>query len=381
MVRQILVTGATGALGPPLIAELLRGDCAERIGLLIRPGACGVAERFQALVRPLEVEGLAARRLFAVAGELCGGWDGGEGLARETEVIVHAAADTRFRAPRLPQEETNVQGTYRVLEWARHCPRLSHVVLASTTCVAGTRTGEVAEAFAPEPPGFVNHYERTKWQAEQLASAADVPVRVVRLSTAVGRERDGAVGRMGALHHALHWLYRGLVPMVPGAASARVDLITTDAAAVFLARAAKLPFRGTEVFQVAAGSRAATLGELVEFLAGVFRETHEGWRRSQIARPMIVDGDTFAAFRRSVERSRDLLLGRVMESVDAFLPALLYPKTYHTQHAEGFWGGPLPLPDWRQTVRRAVEFCLRTNWGPPPRADDHHDRQQTARPA
>jgi nucleoside-diphosphate-sugar epimerase len=372
MWRQILVTGATGALGVPLVSELLRQESAERIGLLIRPTVHDGEERFQRLVRHLNTARVRTRPLFCVPGDLFGDWSVDKALRRDTEVILHAAADTRFRAPDRVLERTNVEGTRRVLEWARECPRLSHVVLVSTTCVAGKRARVIPEDSAPEPPEFVNAYEETKWQAERLALDAEVPVHVVRLSTCVGSRQDGEIERPGAFHHSLRWLYHGLIPMIPGSSSSRVDLIPTDAAAAFLALAVQRPPSCVAIHHVAAGSRAAGLEELLEFLAGTFRDTHSGWRRGQIARPVIADASTFAAFQRSVTRSRDLLLGQVMESMDAFLPALLYPKTYETTRAERFWGGPLPLPDWREMLCRVLQFCLRTDWGRSLRGENHH---------
>jgi nucleoside-diphosphate-sugar epimerase len=363
MWRQILVTGATGVLGIPLVRELLRQGCAERIGLLIRPAARGAEERFRDLVGRLDGMGAATRPLFLVEGDLLGSWDREEMCRRDTEVVLHAAADTRFRADDRKQELVNVQGTRRALEWARGCPRLSHAILVSTTCVAGARTGTVAETSAPQPQEFINPYERSKWQAERLATDAGLPIHVVRLSTCVGSRWDGEFAAPGAFHHSLRWLYHGFVPMMPGSRSTRVDFIPTDIAVAFLVQAALQPPVGVEIHHVAAGSRAVGLEDLIEFLVATFRETHAGWRRGQIPRPVLTDAATFAAFRRSVTSSRDALLGQVMESMDAFLPALLYPKIYETKHAERFWGGRLPVPDWRETIERVVRFCLTIDWG------------------
>jgi len=354
------------------LGELLRHGGAARVGLLIRPGRLSVDQRFQRLVGSLEAEGHETERLFPVAGDLSERW-APDGPPRPVfEVIVHAAADTRFRAPHDAQDAINVEGTRRVIQWARNCPRLSHVVLVSTTCVAGSRSGSIAERSTAEPPEFINHYEKTKWQAERLALESGLPVHVVRLSTCIGSGRDGSVARPGAVHHSLRWLYRGLVPMIPGAPRAQVDLIPTETAVGFVARAALLPPRAASIYHVAAGVRSIPLGDLVDFLVEMFRETHAGWRRGQIARPLLVDRATFDSFRSSVERSRDILLGQVMEAVDAFLPALLYPKTFETEQAEQFWGGPLPLPEWRPTLRRVVQHCLQINWALVPKAEYHH---------
>src|SRR4051794_10055994 len=76
MHRHILLTGATGALGPALAAELARGGAAERIAVLMRGEPAEVGERFarwrkavESLLLPEEVG--HADRLYPVAGDVC----------------------------------------------------------------------------------------------------------------------------------------------------------------------------------------------------------------------------------------------------------------------------------------------------------------------
>jgi thioester reductase-like protein len=45
-----------------------------------------------------------------------------ESIASEVEVIVHGAASTAFRAPIEDLRRTNVEGTSRMLEFAKTCP-------------------------------------------------------------------------------------------------------------------------------------------------------------------------------------------------------------------------------------------------------------------
>src|SRR5262249_9575734 len=118
MWRQILVTGATGALGAPLVAALLRARSAERIGVLIRDGAATAEDRFCRLVASLEELRLPVRRLFLLAGDLSDVGRLGAALCHDTEVIVHAAADTNFRSPPALQDRVNVAGTQDVIDWA-----------------------------------------------------------------------------------------------------------------------------------------------------------------------------------------------------------------------------------------------------------------------
>ena len=174
--ETIFITGASGAIGPQLLAALARELPAARFAVLLRPQTEG-GERISRLRRRVaelcQLDGAAAcdlhERLVPVAGDIrqpAGGMTRALAarLAAETTAIVHAAADTRFRADEAKQWVTNVEGTRNVLNWGRNCNSLRRFVLVSTTCVAGIRTGEIPEEPIDTRPAFVNHYEHTKWE-------------------------------------------------------------------------------------------------------------------------------------------------------------------------------------------------------------------------
>lgn len=374
MRRTILITGASGALGPPLLAELLQSDGTDRVIVLLRPGPRRDrrVQELRAAVAQMAAEAGHQRawrpdRLVCVAGDI-GRCDLGlgrgesDGLANEVHLLIHAAANTKFSMPAGELHNVNVEGTRHVLAFASRCRHLEQFLLVSTTCVAGTRTGIIPERLEDEPGAFVNAYERTKWEAERLAAQADLPVRIVRLSTCIGGERTGYVHRFGAIHQSLRWLVRGLVPMVPGVAGSRVDLIATDVAVRWIARAAEHTVNELDVCQVAAGQQAIPLHDLVECAVAHLRDTRPGWTSGQIEAPVIVDAATFRLFERSVAHSGDVLFARVLEAAGSFFPALLYPKVYQTVRAETLWGGPLPLSDWRSTVRHVIDFGCSRQW-------------------
>jgi thioester reductase-like protein len=106
----------------------------------------------------------------------------------------------------------------------------------SAPLVAEARTGAIAERVEDEPGEFVNLYERTKWEAERLTVPAGLPVRIARLSPCIGSERTGYVHRFEAILQSIDWLARGLAPMLPAVDGSRLDLITTDVAARWIAR-------------------------------------------------------------------------------------------------------------------------------------------------
>lgn len=377
MGRVVFVTGASGALGPHLLTELLLDEQNEKVLALIRPGPTRAA-RFQALCATVlqlaQCEGshhLSIReRLYAVGGDvrcadLALGSDDRHRLELEVDTVVHAAALTRFTARRAELWNVNVDGTARVVEFARRCRRLRAVLLVSTTCVAGTRTGTIPERLDTSQDPFINDYEWSKSVAEQLVAASGVPARIARLSTCVGAQRTGFVHRFGAIHQSIRWLAQGLVPMIPAVDGSRVDLIATDVAARWLARAVACPPDGLDVCHVAAGASAIPVADLVHTAVAHLRQTTSGWSGGQIESPLIVDTPTFKAFERCIRESGDVLFGRVLDSALSFFPALLYPKVYDTARAESLWGGPLPLSDWRSTLRAVIDFGTSCNWRVP----------------
>ncbi|HYE17217.1 MAG TPA: SDR family oxidoreductase [Tepidisphaeraceae bacterium] len=374
---RIMLTGATGALGPQLAAELLASGGVARVDVLVRSTpAASAAERFAhwvARVASIRASGESAvdtARLFLVEGDV---GEAGLGLApddrrslsRETDVVLHAAADTRFRGPAETQWGVNVEGTRHALEFAAGCPRLAKFVLVSTVCVAGAATGRVTETSADEPPAFINYYEQTKWTAERLALNSGLPVQSARVSIVMGSHATGEVHRMGALHHVLRWYGRGLIPRVPGTAQTTVDLISTETAARFLAKAATDPRTEQAIWHVAAGDRATPLGDLMELTAEHFGTGRRAPRLPVRAAvpgspadppPGIVDASAFDRIRRAVAGKGDRVMAQLMESIDSFLPGLLYPRVFDTTRAEAFWGGPLPLEPWQQTLGRVIAF-------------------------
>jgi nucleoside-diphosphate-sugar epimerase len=373
MSGAVLVTGASGALGPHLVAELLRRDGPPRVFVLLRSGRRGRTDRVRAL--RASIDALTADnerppsfdRLIPITGDILHAdldLDGSDRdrVLTDVDVVIHAAAQTRFTAPAADLNESNVQGTRHVLDLARRCLHLEQFLLVSTTCVAGTATGSIAERLEDESPEFVNAYERTKSEAERLAAAAQLPLRIARLSTCVGGERTGYVHRFGAIHQLLYWLTRGLLPVVPATEGARIDLIATDVGARWLARAAAQAVDGLEVCHVAAGERAIPLRELLECAVGHLRAKLPGWRNGQIEPPAIVDAATFRLFERVAAASRDVPLARVLEAGGSFLPALLYPKVYQTCRAERVWDGPLSIADWRSTLGRVIDFGIAHEW-------------------
>lgn len=352
--NSLLLTGATGAVGQPLLAALLRTRRFDRVHVTVRGDPHLRAAEIRA---SLAAVGIDAGPVHVLAADLS---DPQCDLASwpAVDAIVHGAASTRFRATLEELTAINVAGTARLLSWAGQLPRTPRFIHLSTLCIAGDRAGQVPEAPLCPAPNFINAYENSKWQAERLVLASPLGPEIVRLGIVAGRESDGHIARPGALHAALRWMRRGLLPLIPGEPTAGVDLISTDLVAAFVDRLLRLPAEPRRICHLGAGPGRLAITDLIRLGADTFAQTDPAWRTRQILPPVVAPRAAFAAFRRSVEQSRDLLFNQVLASAETFLPMLFHPKIFTTQRAEEIWGGPLPWPEATTFMRRVLAASL-----------------------
>ena len=356
---SLFITGATGALGLPLIAALLAQKRHDRIIAFVRGEPALLIDHLARHHPELDLATLTIAR-----GSLTEP-DGLVELAKNGPIgtVLHLAASTKFRAPEATLAAINVEGTRRLLDWAQ-CqavpPRFIHF---STTCAAGRRTGEIAEAPLRDEQGFVNGYERTKWAAENLVLASPLQPEIVRLATVVGSAADGHLHRPGAFHTTLRWLHAGLLPMVPGNADTKLDLLHTELIGDFITRLLARPARPQGIYHLSRGTQAIPLAALLDLGTEKFSAIHPAWRSGQILPPVLAPRAAFDDFRLSIAQSRDFLFNQVLESVDSFLPELFYPKQYQTRQAELVFGGALPFPDWRPWIGQVIDSALASDFG------------------
>lgn len=187
----IALTGSTGFLGSHLLGELLLRQ--QPVIALVRGDTQRARTRLR---RAVAATGAGARtverldRVLLVRADLeqphLGlGTEGFRHLAGGIDTIWHCAAHIDLDAGETAARRVNVTGTRRILELADACPQPPHVVHISTAFVAGRRpSGTVEEDDLDDSYGFVNSYERTKYEAEVLirdwASTSETRVTVLR---------------------------------------------------------------------------------------------------------------------------------------------------------------------------------------------------------
>ena len=322
---MLLLTGASGPLGQALLEWLPQ----PVVALQHRSKASGTATIRGDLTDP--------RWLPRECGQIT--------------AILHCAALTEFTAPVADLRRVNVEGTRNLLRVARVCPRLERIGVLSTAYVAGRRTGQILESDLEHNCGFVNPYERSKYEMERLLrrAMASLPIAVYRLSTVADRP--------AALHDALRLYYRALVPMVPGVAGSVVDLISARYAAQSVARLFTNAFDAGKTYHIVAprADRIA-LQRFLEITAGLFGEYSPRWRSGALSPPPVVPLKTFEKLERSARLAGNPVLRQVLHATGAFLPQLCYPKDFDTRNVErGLRGSgirPRPLLEYYPEIVR-----------------------------
>jgi thioester reductase-like protein len=316
-------------------------------------------------------------RAVAVPGDICAAGLGldrarREALAGDVTEIVHSAASVSFMLGLEESRRINVDGTRRMLELARECPRLRRFGYISTAYVAGTHAGAFSEDQLDVGQDFRNAYERTKFEAEQLVhSERDrLPVQIFRPSIIVGERSTGWTASFNVLYAPLRAFARGALPAVPARRSAPVDVVPVDyvADAVFeLCR--RPPAEGeAPVYHLVAGPRATTVERLVRLAA------HQLRRRPPLVLPS-------ALYRRLLHplllRRSDARRRRALEQMEAFFPYFTMRVRFDDRRARARLE-PLGIaaPRLERYFDRLVAFARRARWGraAPTRAEVHRRR-------
>lgn len=201
--QRVLLTGATGFLGPFLLADVLRHTSARAYCLVRADSPAAGLER---LARGLKSRGVwdasMIERIVPVIGDLTKpglGLAAAEAstLAREIDAIYHNGANVNFVLPYSHLKPTNVIGTQEVLRFAVE-GRLKPVHHVSTVGVFhGFSGGDVVreDETLDRSDGLPSGYAQSKWVAEELVREANrrgVPATIYRLAVIAGHSVTGA---------------------------------------------------------------------------------------------------------------------------------------------------------------------------------------------
>jgi thioester reductase-like protein len=254
----VLLTGATGFVGKEILSRFLERDDRHVFALVRADDDDQAAGRLPAHERLTAVAGDIERRGLGLADPAS------ERLRHEVTTVLHCAASVSFDMPLEQSRGVNVEGTRRMMEFARRCPRLERFSYVSTAYVAGEPGGLFREDELAVNQCFRNPYERSKFEAELAlrSEGADLPLQILRPSIVVGDSATGRTSSFNVLYGPLKAFARGALPAIPARRDAPVDIVPVDYVAD---RVYELATHGPDAtFHLVAGRNATTVGRLLE---------------------------------------------------------------------------------------------------------------------
>jgi thioester reductase-like protein len=246
---QVILTGATGALGSHLLSELL----------LAYPKVVCLANSQRSVERlAAQASGLRGRlkivqwdlrdsdRIDAVAATI--------GKVSRL-LVIHCAAEVSWTKPDRMVLPLNLDGTRHVAE------------LAQKICLTTPTLVFLSTAYCEE--GFVcrNAYERSKLAAERLLLtefAAHMRVAIIKCSLIVGNSYDGRITQFNGVYPLVRVVASAEIPCLIADSDYELDLVATDIVSKEIAAAVnQLEHQRVVRLTVAAGPNSLKLSSFV----------------------------------------------------------------------------------------------------------------------
>jgi thioester reductase-like protein len=365
----LLLTGATGFVGMELLSRYLeRGD--RHVYALVRASEPAEAnERLGGVIEDVCGNGDVHRgRWTAIAGDISRPGFGLEpevrrALAAQVDSVVHGAATVSFSLPLPQSREVNVEGTRRLLEFARECQAsggLRCFSYISTAYVAGDHLGTFSEEQLDVGQAFRNSYERSKFEAERLVSrtSARMPVQIFRPSIIVGERESGWTASFNVLYPPLKGLQAGAYPALPARGSTPVDVVPVDYVADAVFELAGEPAVSGEVHHLVAGEKATSVGRLAEIASAYFKR-----RRPRLVHPGVYRRILHPLLLRASRGRRRRALKRTESLFPYFAMKVRFDNRRTRARLRGAGIDAPPVDDY---LDRLLDFAVATRWGREP---------------
>ena len=251
-------------------------------------------------------------------------------LAERVTDIVHSAASVSFTLPLDRSREINVEGTRRMLEFARAVPRPRRPARATRTSPRPTWPARIAASSREEQldvgQDFRNPYEQSKFEAERLvrAHAGRLPIQVFRPSIVVGERTTGWTASFNVLYTPLKAFVRGVAAgaaRAPLRARRRGARSTTSRTPCSSSPTTRCEGAGT--YHLVAGAQATSVGRLIELSA-----QHVGQREPRVIPPGLFKRVVYPVLAGTSRRRR-----RGLQRTRVFFPYFAMDVSYGNANA------------------------------------------------
>ncbi|MEB3284782.1 MAG: SDR family oxidoreductase [Candidatus Sericytochromatia bacterium] len=359
--KRTLITGGGGHIGLAVARRLVAEE--RPVCLFLHAQSREEAEEKQACLEPL-FDG--HRGLVAFAAGTMRAEDPFSAVnSQDISEVLHTASIIRFNVEAEDADAVNVAGARKALAFARQCKYLEGFSLVSSLYATGLAAGGIPEALLPDSPGFANHYERSKWEAETLlATAQDVPWRIFRVATIMADDDSGIYSQTNAVHNTIRLLYYGLISVIPGLPETPLYMVTRDFVVAAITGLMRRPAH-QRVYHVAhPWACNPTLETLLDIAFEEFGED-PGFKRRRVLRPLYTDLDAFQALASGMAGYQSSVIAQALATLTPFAPQLFITKDFETHWLRQDWPEYTPMAG-AAVARAVVRQGLASRFGKAP---------------
>jgi thioester reductase-like protein len=357
-----LITGADGYLGYSLVKRYLTESDA-RLSLLMHARNNERAnEKSTQLFNRLDADlhNVDRTRVALLFADL--GCDDLPAPLDSVDCIIHAAAITRFNVESELAQSVNIDGTRRIMELARRCPRLEKVCQVSSIYASGLKSGSIPEGSLDDSAGFANHYERSKCAAEQVLTSefSDLPWQICRVGMVMADNETGNVSRHNAVHNTLKLFYYGLLSIVPGNGDTPLYFVTGDYATNALMSAVSSGATHSFFNMAHRRDECISLDDFVETALATFN-SDDSFKRRNVLKPLYSQLDSFETLCEAMTCMGKGIVNQAAASIRPFARQLYIDKDVCNNNASQL----LPAyqaPDAKALTRVMCDHLVKTKW-------------------